>query len=131
MTAQRRIEEAARERLAAQRSAIAPGSPDQGAALPNLQELKRHRAAVRRLAKRERASNVRVIGSVARGDSTAASDYDLVVDLELGVRGFEAFDRLERLEGLLTELLRRPVHVVTARHDSDFTRRVLRDAVGL
>lgn len=47
------------------------------------------------------------------------------------VSGFEAFDRLDRLERLLTEFLSRPVHVVTARHDSDFTRRVLRDAVGL
>jgi len=54
-----------------------------------------------------------------------------VVDLDPDVRGFEAFDRLDRLEGLLTDLLRRPVHVVTARHDSAFTRRVLRDAVEL
>jgi hypothetical protein len=47
------------------------------------------------------------------------------------VRGFEAFDRLDRLERRLTQLLGRPVHVVTARHDSSFTRRILRDAVGL
>jgi predicted nucleotidyltransferase len=126
-----RTEEEARERLDALRGAVGPGSLDPGDAVPNLEELKRHRAAIRRLAKHERALNVRVFGSVARGDSTAASDYDLVVDLEPDVRGFEAFDRLDRLERLLAELLSRPVHVVTARHDSDFTRRVLRDAVGL
>jgi predicted nucleotidyltransferase len=101
------------------------------AATGALQELGRRRAAIQRLASSQRASNVRVFGSVARGDATAESDYDLVVDLDPAVRGFEAFDRLDRLEHLLAELLRRPVHVVTARHDSDFTRRVLRDAVGL
>lgn len=126
-----RSEEEARERLAAVRSAIGQASPDLDDAVPDLEGLKRHRAAIRRLAKSERASNVRVFGSVARGDSSAASDYDLVVDLDPEVRGFEAFDRLDRLERLLAELLGRPVHVVTARHDSDFTRRVLRDAVGL
>ena len=98
---------------------------------PDLGELRRQRAAIDRLARSERALNVRVFGSVARGESTAASDYDLVVDLEPDVRGFEAFDHLDRLERLLTELLGRPVHVVTARHQSDFTRRVLRDAVAV
>ncbi|TMC11461.1 MAG: hypothetical protein E6J41_05955 [Chloroflexi bacterium] len=124
-----RSEEEARERLAAVRAAIAP--LDRGDAIPSLDELKRHRAAIRRAAESERASNVRVFGSVARGDANSASDYDLVVDLDPGVRGFEAFDRLDRLERLLADLLMRPVHVVTARHDSDFTRRVLRDAIGL
>ena len=113
------------------REAIGRGTPDTGETVPDLEGLRRHRTAIRRLARRERASNVRVFGSVARGDSTATSDYDLVVDLDPEVRGFEAFDRLDRLERLLAELLGRPVHVVTARHDSDFARRVHRDAVGL
>src|SRR5438309_248335 len=124
-------EEEARQRLAAVRRAIGRESSDPAASVPDLEGLRRHRAAIQRLARSERASNVRVFGSVARGDSTAASDYDLVVDLDPEVRGFEAFDRLDRLERLLGQLLQRPVHVVTARHDSDFTRRVLRDAVGL
>jgi uncharacterized protein len=124
-------EDEARERLAALRAAIGIGSLQPRDAIPSLEELKRRRAAIRRLAERERASNVRVFGSVARGDAGEASDYDLVVDLDPEVRGFEAFDRLDRLERLLADLLGRPVHVVTARHDSDFTRRVLRDAVGL
>lgn len=126
-----RTEEEARERLAAVRSAMGRGTPHAEDTVPDLQDLRRHRAAIRRLASSERASNVRVFGSVARDEATAASDYDLVVDLDPDVRGFEAFDRLDRLERLLTELLGRPVHVVTARHDSDFTRRVLRDAVRL
>src|SRR5215472_5373463 len=125
-----RTEEEARERLAAARGAIGRESADPGTVGLDLGELRRHRAAIRRLARGERASNVRVFGSVARGDASAASDYDLVVDLDPEVRGFEAFDRLDRLERLLTQLLRRPVHVVTAPHDSDFTRRVLHDAIG-
>ena len=99
--------------------------------VPNLTELRRKREAIQRLVEGERASHVRVFGSVARGDSTATSDYDLVVDLDLEVRGLEAFDRLDRLERLLVDLLGQPVHVVTAQHDSDFTRRVLRDAIEL
>ena len=123
-----RTEAEARERLDAVRGD--PG-PQADVVVPDLARLRRHRAAIQRAAKSERASNIRVFGSVARGDSTAESDYDLVVDLDPELRGFEAFDRLDRIERLLTELLRRPVHVVTARHDSDFTRRVLRDAVDL
>jgi predicted nucleotidyltransferase len=127
-----RSEEEARERLAAVRSAIrAPAETGAEKAVPDLGELRRHRTAVQRLAVSEGASNVRVFGSVARGDASASSDYDLVVDLDPALRGFDAFDRLDRLERRLSLLLGRSVHVVTARHDSDFTRRVLRDAVGI
>src|SRR5260370_2416165 len=115
-----RSEAEARERLAAVRNAIGQVSPDPDGVVPDLEDLQRHRSAIRRLAKIERASNVRVFGSVARGDSTAMSDYDLVVDLDPDVRGFEAFDRLDRLERLLADLLGRSVHVVTAPHDFDF-----------
>ncbi len=126
-----RTEVEARERLAGVLATISGGSRGPAGIAPDLDELRRHRGAIRRLAKSERATNVRVFGSVARGDSTVTSDYDLVVDLDPEVGGFEAFDRLDRLERLLAEQLGRPTHVVTARHDSDFTRRVLRDAVGL
>ncbi len=125
-----RTREEASAKLAAVREALAPRVPRLGEAPPSLKELRRHRAAIRRIARAQRASNVRVFGSVARGDAGAPSDYDLVVDLDPELRGFEAFDRLDRLERQLTRLLGRQVHVVTARHESAFTRRVLRDAVG-
>src|SRR2546430_8708499 len=111
-----RTEEEARERLAAIRSAVAEGTPKPETTVPDLAELRRKRAAIRRLAQSERASNVRVFGSVARGDSTATSDYDLVVDLDPEVRGFEAFDRLDRLENPPAQLLCRPLHLVSAPH---------------
>ncbi len=125
-----RTREEASDRLAAVREAFAPRVPRPRVAVPCLEDLRRHRVAIRRIARAERASNVRVFGSVARGDAGLSSDYDLVVDLDSELRGFEAFDHLDRLERRLTRLLRRAVHVVTARHESEFTRRVLRDAVG-
>ena len=47
--------------------------------------LRRHRRAVIETAARRGACNVRVFGSVARGEDSAASDVDLLVDLDEGV----------------------------------------------
>ena len=43
--------------------------------------LERHRAALRQIADRWGLTNVRVFGSVARGDDAATSDLDLVADM--------------------------------------------------
>ena len=72
-------------------------------------ELECKREEILRLAERHGARNVRVFGSVARGDADARSDYDFLVDLEPGRSLFD-------LGGLLTDLtylLGRPVDVVT------------------
>lgn len=42
------------------------------------------RAEILSIAARHGAHNVRVFGSVARGDASASSDLDLLVDLEQG-----------------------------------------------
>lgn len=47
--------------------------------------LRRHRRAVTEIAARRGARNVRVFGSVARGEDTDNSDIDLLVDLDPGV----------------------------------------------
>jgi predicted nucleotidyltransferase len=44
------------------------------------------RAEILRLAARRGAGNLRVFGSVARGESDACSDIDFLVDLEPGRR---------------------------------------------
>jgi predicted nucleotidyltransferase len=44
--------------------------------------LDRRRAEILRIAARHGASNVRVFGSVARGEAGPESDIDLLVDLE-------------------------------------------------
>lgn len=72
--------------------------------------LRRHRRAVLALAERRGARNVRVFGSVARGDDGAESDIDLLVDLDEGVGLFS----LAGLRRELTELLKVNVDVVPA-----------------
>jgi predicted nucleotidyltransferase len=74
------------------------------------------------------ARNVRVFGSVARGDSTAASDIDLLVDLQPG-------RSLMDLGGLLMELedqLHCGVDVATVRMlRPEIREQALADAVPL
>jgi uncharacterized protein len=60
-------------------------------------ELKARREAILAIAGRHGAGNVRVFGSVVRGEADAASDVDLLVELEPGRGLFE-------LGGLLMEL---------------------------
>ena len=79
------------------------------AAGPSLRDLTRRRDQILALAARHGAENVRVFGSVARGEAGAESDVDFLVDLE---RGRSLFD----LAGLLVDLedlIGRPVDVVT------------------
>jgi hypothetical protein len=50
---------------------------------PQARALRRHRHEVLALAKQFGASNVRIFGSVARGDTTEQSDIDLLVDIDV------------------------------------------------
>jgi len=77
------------------------------------------------IAARRGAKNVRVFGSVARGDAQADSDIDFLVDLEPG----RSLLDLGGLVSDLQELLGRPVDVVTEAGLRDRIRaRVLREA---
>jgi predicted nucleotidyltransferase/DNA-binding XRE family transcriptional regulator len=90
--------------------------------------LRRQRRAILDAAVRRRASNVRVFGSVARGDDDEDSDIDLLVDLADDVSLVE----LIGLEREVSELLGRRVDVVPARGlKPAVARRVLADAVPL
>jgi transcriptional regulator with XRE-family HTH domain len=66
-------------------SARSPGitSP----ASPLALALREHRAEIKAAAERVGARNVRVFGSVARGEDTAESDVDLLVDFPVRERG--------------------------------------------
>lgn len=79
-------------------------------ASPLGQKLRRHRRAILALADRSGADNVRVFGSVARGEDTGGSDIDLLIDPRAGVG---LFDLIE-FETALEELLGVEVDVVPA-----------------
>ena len=85
------------------------------------------RDEILRLAKKYGASNVRIFGSVARGEATLDSDLDLLVDQD--------WSRLSAWGGMalvveLEELLGRKVDVATEEELKPRIReRVLRDAV--
>ena len=72
--------------------------------------LRGHRQAILNAAQQRGATNVRVFGSVARGEDTATSDVDFLVDLneDVGLLG------LIGLESDIATLLGRPVDVVPA-----------------
>jgi len=88
--------------------------------------LRSRRTEILRLANEHGASNVRVFGSVARGQATERSDVDLLVDMEPG----RSLLDLCALEEDLEHLLGRPVDVGT-RLFPRVRDRVLQDAVGL
>jgi hypothetical protein len=90
--------------------------------------LRRRRDEILMIAARHGARNVRVFGSVARGEADEQSDIDLVVEMEPG-------RSLLDLGGLLMdlrELLGREVDVVSERGLRPRIRdRVLQEAVAL
>jgi predicted nucleotidyltransferase len=76
---------------------------------PTLTLLRAHRAEILGVASRRGVSNIRVFGSVVRGDATSASDIDLLVDFEPGHRGLDLFAFAREVE----EMLGYPVEVGT------------------
>jgi hypothetical protein len=90
--------------------------------------LETNRDKIRQIAAKHGAVNVRVFGSVARGEQDEASDLDLLVDLQPG-RGL--LD-LGALLMDLRDLLSVPVDVVTPPMLKERIRdRVLREAVAI
>ena len=86
------------------------------------------REDILRVASKRGASNVRVFGSVARGEDDAKSDIDLLVDLEPGRSLFDLGGLLMDLQSLLGH----EVDVVTERGLRERIReRVLKEAIPL
>ena len=75
----------------------------------SIDDLARVREQILAVAARHGAGNVRVFGSVARGDTDAASDIDFLVDFEPGRSLLDLAALLIDLE----DLLGHPVDVVT------------------
>jgi uncharacterized protein len=90
--------------------------------------LKHRREEILRIAAHHGASNVRIFGSVARGEAGPDSDVDLLVDLE---RDRSLLDHAALMIDL-EQLLDRRVDVATARGLKPAIREyVLREAVPL
>lgn len=88
--------------------------------------LRAKREEILATARRNGARNVRVFGSVARGEADSDSDVDLLVDMEPGWSLLDLGGLCYQLE----ELLGRPVDVVPAENLKPRIRdRVLREAV--
>lgn len=98
-----------------------------------LTEVRRRRQEILDILAKGGAGNVRVFGSVARGDADERSDVDLLVDLaEPQPRGFAYFGLIDQMQRELGEALGRPVHVVDV-DDPDLpaAKKMLADAVRL
>ncbi len=86
------------------------------------------REDILRLAQQHKAYNVRVFGSVARGEATDDSDIDFLVDFETG---YTLIDRIGLMQAL-EDLLGRRVDVVPAKNLRSYVReQALKEAVPL
>jgi predicted nucleotidyltransferase len=91
----------------------------------NLINLQQRKTEILALCQKYHASNVRVFGSVARGDNREDSDIDLLVEMPSQV----SFLRLVSLHQELLDLLGRRVDIAIERNLPPLIReQVLRDA---
>ncbi|HTE84432.1 MAG TPA: nucleotidyltransferase family protein [Dehalococcoidia bacterium] len=94
---------------------------------PTLLSLRRRRSEILRIAAAHGARDIRVFGSVARGQARPNSDIDFVVE-------FEPERTVLDLSGLILDLqdaLGRSVDVVEARDSSPLAQRIREEAVPL
>lgn len=90
--------------------------------------LKQKRADILNIAKKHGAYNIRVFGSVARGESTSDSDIDLLIDKGPNTSAWFPAGLILELE----EILGHRVEIVTEKALNRHLRdRVLREAVEL
>ena len=92
-----------------------------------LQQLRAQRAQIVSIAAARGARNLRVFGSVARGDARPDSDVDFLVDFEPGRSVLDLSELILDLE----ELLGRRVDVVEIRRPTHLAEKVQREAVPL
>ena len=91
-----------------------------------IEKLRQDREAIITIATRYHAENVRLFGSVARGDDRSDSDIDFLVDFQ---PGSTLFDHVALIEEL-TSKLDRKVDVVSSRAlNKHLSKRVLQEAV--
>ncbi len=92
-----------------------------------LEELRARRGDIERVTARWGAHNLRVFGSVARGEAQADSDVDFLVEMEPGRTVLDLSELILDLE----ETLGCQVDVVEIRHPSTFGDQIREQAVPL
>lgn len=81
---------------------------------------------IRQIAKRHGASNIRLFGSVVRGEAKSESDVDFLIDVTAETSPWFPVGLIQDLE----KLLGRRVEIVTERAlNKDIREKVLREAV--
>lgn len=90
-----------------------------------VESIEANREAIIKAATEHGVTNVRIFGSVARGDARPDSDLDVLVDLQPGRNLFDLGGFLMDLQ----DIMGRPVHVVTEGSIHWYIRdRVLKEA---
>ena len=95
--------------------------------VPSLDTLRARRQEILRIAAARGAHNVRVFGSVARGDARSDSDIDLLVEMEPDRNVLDLSELILDLEAAL----QRRVDVIEHRRMSPQIERIVREAVAL
>ena len=94
-----------------------------------LQELQEIRSTLNKIAEQFGASDLRVFGSVARGEETADSDVDFLVELP---KGYDLFSQRIPLTQRLSELLNRRVELIPEHElNPHMRKKILDEAISL
>jgi predicted nucleotidyltransferase len=92
----------------------------------SLEKIRAHRQEILDIAKNYGARNIRIFGSVARGEARPDSDYDFLIDLEPDRSAFEIGGLLMDLQDLLSA----KVDIVTEKGLNKHVReRILKEAI--
>jgi predicted nucleotidyltransferase len=94
-----------------------------------LRELQEIRSTLNKIAEQFGASDLRVFGSVARGEETADSDVDFLVELP---KGYDLFSQRIPLTQRLSELLNRRVELIPEHElNPHMRKKILDEAISL
>ena len=96
-----------------------------------LDDLRTRREEIVRIVTAHGASNVRVFGSIARGEADRNRDIDLLVDVIADAPGFAYFGMVEDLRRALTTALGADVDIIDSAALRRMRGQVLREAVSL
>ena len=91
-----------------------------------LEELKSKRKEILKIAAKYGVSNIRVFGSVARGEEKKKSNIDFLATIDKGISLF----KLVKLESLLTKYLGKKIQIISDKAvNKHLQRRIFAEAV--